>query len=294
VLAVPFRTLGVCVAGLIWAGGLYGCDDGRPDESGSGGSSGLTGAGGTPQTYPVTVLHTGTMTGTGKTSDQYGKADVTRDGVNYRFMANGWGPKFESQTVSWNGTSFNVESMLGEMGDNWEPASYPTMFCGHYSSDQSGECGLPAAISSISTLKTGWSWQPNGNDTAYNAAYDIWLGTGPDMSAFSGYLMVWYRQPIGQQPAGQQIASRQTVENVPGAWNVWSGQVNSHPIINWVRARGSDTLEMEFDVMDFIRDAQKRNLEVPGTHILSVAVGFEIWSGPITNLQSVDFFVDVN
>jgi hypothetical protein len=32
---------------------------------------------------------------------------------------------------------------------------------------------------------------------------------------------------------------------------------------------------------------------VPGTHVLSVAVGFEIWNGPITNLQSNDFYVDV-
>jgi hypothetical protein len=35
-----------------------------------------------------------------------------------------------------------------------------------------------------------------------------------------------------------------------------------------------------------------RGLQVPGTHILSVAVGFEIWNGPVTNLQSIDFYVD--
>jgi hypothetical protein len=32
---------------------------------------------------------------------------------------------------------------------------------------------------------------------------------------------------------------------------------------------------------------------VPGSHVLSVAVGFEIWNGPIQNLESVDFYVNV-
>jgi len=39
-------------------------------------------------------------------------------------------------------------------------------------------------------------------------------------------------------------------------------------------------------------DAETRGLTVPGSHVLSVAVGFEIWNGPITNLESVDFYVD--
>lgn len=185
--------------------------------------------------------------------------------------------------------------MQGETGDDWEPASYPTVFCGAYSDSRSGECGLPAALSSITALRTGWSWQPNDNTGQFNAAYDIWLGTGPDIASFSGYLMVWFRDPPGQQPAGSRTASRVTVGNVPGVWDLWAGEVwDGAPIINWVRPQTQDTLEMEFDVMEFIRDAQTRGLEVPGTHILSVAVGFEIWEGPITHLETVDFFVDVN
>jgi hypothetical protein len=295
VFVLPLRASFLCFAAVILAASSFGCDEGRPAESdeGSGGSSSLPGTGGLPQTWPVTELHTGTMTGSGTSSDPFAKANVTRDGVNYYFMANGWGPKFESQTVSWDGTSFKVVSMQGEMGDNWEPASYPTVFCGAYSDSQSGECGLPAAISSINTLKTGWSWQPNGNTGDYNASYDIWLGDGPDIADHSGFLMVWFRDPPGQQPTGSKI-KRITVENVPGVWDLWTGTAwGRFPIINWVRPENNDTLEMEFDVMDFIRDAQSRNLEVPGTYILSVAVGFEMWQ-PVTNLESVDFFVDVN
>jgi hypothetical protein len=286
----------LCFAAYVLAVGSFGCDEGRPAESdeGSGGSSSAPGTGGLPQTWPVTELHTGTMTGSGTSSDRWAQDDVTRDGVNYHFMANGWGPNFESQTVSWDGTSFKVVSMEGSPGDDWEPASYPTVFCGIYSRIASGECGLPAAISSINTLRTGWSWQPNGNTGDYNAAYDIWLATGPDPEAFSGYLMVWFRDPLGEQPTGSRIETHATVENVPGVWDIWAGTAwDRFPIINWVRPEHQDTLEMEFDVMDFIRDAQSRGLEVPGTHILSVAVGFEMWQS-VTNLETVDFFVDVN
>ena len=237
-------------------------------------------------------LGVGTMGGEGRSDNQWQKADVTRDGKSYFFMANGWGPSFVSQTVSWKGTSFTVESMQGTEGPMYEPASYPTMFCGVYSDARSRECGLPRALEGMSALETGWSWEPNGNQGEYNAAYDIWLGTSTERSSFSGYLMVWYREPPGQQPAGQRVMTGVTVANVEGTWDIWTGTVLGKPIINWVRAEGQDTYDMEFDVLDFVADARMRNLPVPGTHVLSVAVGFELWS-PVSNLQSLDFYVDV-
>ena len=84
-----------------------------------------------------------------------------------------------------------------------------------------------------------------------------------------------------------------TVANTPGVWDIWSGTVNNRPIINWVRQEGMDSSEIEFDVMDFVRDAQTRGLTITGTQVNAVAVGFEIWSGPVTNLESTDFYVDV-
>ncbi|HEU5076771.1 MAG TPA: hypothetical protein VFU02_21425 [Polyangiaceae bacterium] len=236
-------------------------------------------------------LGTGTMSGSGSTANQYEKAEVTRDGVNYLFMANGWGPNFESHSISWNGTSFTVESMLGTQGMNYEPASYPTVFCGAYSDSVSGECGLPATLDSLTSLRTGWSWRGNGSDGEYNAAYDIWLGNGTTTSTLSGYLMVWLRDPPGQQPGGQVAVAGIEVANVPGRWNIWSGTVFDRVYLAYVRAEGSDTLALEFDVLDFVRDSQMRGLDVPGTHVLSVAVGFEIWNGPVNNLESLDFFV---
>jgi hypothetical protein len=183
--------------------------------------------------------------------------------------------------------------MLGTAGSNYEPASYPTMFCGVYSDDQSGECGLPRALDSISRLHTGWSWRPNGNTGQYNAAYDIWLGNGTSIDTFTGFLMVWYRDPQGQQPAGQRVVIGGSVENTPGRWNIWEGSVNGRPYLAYSRAEGEDTLALEFDVMDFVRDAEARDMSVPGSHVLSVAIGFEIWNGPVTNIETTDFFVNV-
>jgi len=239
-----------------------------------------------------TELGTGTMTGSGSTAEQYTKADVTRDGVNYFFMANGWGPKFQSHSISWNGTSFKVENMLGTQGDNYEPASYPTVFCGAYSDSVSGQCGLPAALDQLTSLRTGWSWRGNGSEGEYNAAYDIWLGNGTTTDTLSAYLMVWYRDPPGQQPGGTRTVIGAEVANVPGLWNIWTGAVFNRPYLAYVRAEGGDTLAMEFDVLDFVRDAKARQLNLPGTQLLSVAVGFEIWNGPVNNLETVDFFVD--
>ena len=235
------------------------------------------------------------MGGSGQSSNRWHKTDVTRDGKNYYLMANGWGPEFESQTLAWDGTSFTVQELLGSQGENYEPATYPTVFCGVYSDAVSKECGLPAALDTITSLKTGWSWKPAaaGSNEEYNAAYDIWLGTGPARTDFSGFFMVWLREPNGQQPAGSRKEEAVTVPNVPGVWDIWTGEVNGAPIINYVRAEGDDTLSLEFEVLDFLDHAQASGYELPGTHVLSVAVGFEIWNGPVTDLVSNDFYVDV-
>ncbi len=65
--------------------------------------------------------------------------------------------------------------------------------------------------------------------------------------------------------------------------------MNDRPIINCVRRASMDSPELEFDLMVCIRDAQMRGLTLTGTQVIAVAVGFEIWQGPITNLESKDF-----
>jgi len=257
------------------------------------GTSSTDDEGQAPSTVLPSMFGSPTQSGSGTTAEQYLKSDVQRDGINYFFMANGWGPGFQSQTVTWNGTYFSVDSMQGTRGDNYEPATYPTVFCGVYSDSRSKECGLPKAIDSIQTLRTGWRWSANGNTTSYNAAYDIWLSNTEDIRGHSAFLMVWLRDPQGAQPAGSRKFSAVQVNNAPGDWNVWVGVVGGKPCISYVRAEGYDSPAAEFDVMDFVRDARARQISLPGSIVLSVAVGFEIWSGPITKLESNDFYVQV-
>jgi hypothetical protein len=281
---------GGAAGALAGAAGLGGTA-GSAGNAAAGAAAGMAGSSATAGSNGG--LGSGMMTGSGTSSERYETVEVSRNEVPYVLITNGWGPGFGSHTVSWEGTSFTVESMEGDAGSMGQPASYPSVFCGKYSVMQVPACGLPAELSSITSLRTGWRWAPNGNTGQYNAAYDIWLGNGTQLQ---GYLMVWLRDPTNFQPAGTLSMTHQavTVANVPGVWNVWSGMVNRLPITNWVRAESTEDTEIEFDVMDFVRDAEMRGVSVPGTHVNAVAVGFEIWEGPVTNLESVDFYVEVN
>jgi len=264
---------------------------GKGGTSGAAGSPATAGSGGAGGNSAPSELGKGVYQGTGTSTDQYAESDIYRDGVGYKFIANGWGSGWRSHDISWNGTSFTVASLNGSQGANYSPAGYPTVFCGLYSMKQSiGSCGLPAAISSLKSVKTGWRWQANGNNGEYNAAWDIWLGNGNSLSA---YLMVWLRDPPGQQPAGSATISGASVAGLPGNWAIWTGSVNGHPIVNYVREEGQDLPELEYDVMNVYRDAIQRNYSLPGSNIIAVAVGFEVWNGPIANLVTDDFYVDV-
>lgn len=275
-------------AGGATGGGMAGSGAAGSGTTGSAGSQTMGNGDGT--------LGNGAYSGSGTSSKQYYTAsDIKRNGQSYVLITNGWGPGFQSHTISWNGTSFTVDQMQGTPGSGGQPASYPSVFCGQYSVMQRGDCGLPKAIADMKSLRTGWRWAPNGNEEGkYNAAYDIWVG---NETGFTGYLMVWLRDPPTYQPAGSKNAMYQgvTVKNVEGTWDIWNGTVNNRPIVNWVRREGSDSHEIEFDVLDFVRDAEMRNLSIPNsTHVRAVAVGFEIWEGPIAGLQSLDFYVNVN
>ena len=271
-----------------------------PVTGGSGGSisrGGSTGAAGAPTsagsagaTNTISQLGKGSFQGSGESSDQFAEQDVYRDGVGYKFIANGWGDNWQSQTILWKGTSFTVKAFAGTQGANYSPAGYPSMFCGLYSKKQSDNCGLPITISAAKSIKTGWRWKANGNTGQYNAAWDIWLGNN---GALTSYLMVWLRDPPGQVPAGSAQLAGVTIPNVPGTWSIFKGSVNGLPIVNYVQPEGKDLGELEFNALDFYNDAIKRNYSLPGAQILSVAIGYEIWNGPVSNLVTEDFYVDV-
>jgi hypothetical protein len=309
--------LGACGSSPAAPGGSAGADSGGTagtNASGAAGSAGGTGGTNSAGTGGSTGVGTGGSTascgavgpttgapgfatsgqdGMGTSAAKYFGADVTRDGVNYRFITNWWGQGWTASNVSYSGTSFTVASATGTSMPDGTPIGYPTIYCGQYSESAAhGNCGLPAAYSTIDKLWTGWKWS-SADPGQYNAAWDIWLGTA---SAFQSYLMVWLRDPPGRQPAGSSTVGNVTVAGVPGSWNIRYGSVNNHPIVNYVRVEGQDACEFEFNVMDFVNDAQARSatttgLTLPGDTVRAIAVGFEFWTGPFANVTSEDFYV---
>ncbi len=253
---------------------------GSPGSGGAVAHGGSTGGAGAPTitagtgggTTSGSGLGKGQYQGSGSTTDRNAQFDVYRNNLGYKFIANGWGTGWKSHEISWNGTSFTVKSLNGTQGSDYSPAGYPTMFCGLYStptgiqSDLTSPCGLPAAISSLKSVKTGWRWKSNGQGGEYNAAWDIWLGDSSNK--LTSYVMVWLRDPPGQQPAGSPGLSGVTVTGLPGTWNIWQGSVNSHPIINYVQPEGHDLSELEFDVMDVYKDAVQALHEFDGNAAL--------------------------
>jgi hypothetical protein len=272
-------------------GGSSAAGTGGTNSAGTGGSTASCGAVG-PTTGAPGFAAT-TQGGTGTSAAKYFGADVTRDGVGYRFITNWWGSGWTTSDVSYSGTSFTVTSAAGTSMPDGTPIGYPATYCGQYSESAAhGNCGLPAAYSTIDKLWTGWKWSATAPGQ-YNAAWDIWLGTA---SAFQSYLMVWLRDPPGRQPAGNSGINAVTVAGVPGTWNIRYGTVNNKPIVNYVRTEGQDACEFEFNVMDFVNDAQARSattpaLTLPGDTVRAIAVGFEFWTGPFTSVRSDDFYV---
>lgn len=286
------------------------------DGAGTGGV--VVGTGGVENCdYGTTVVASPTQLGTasqspvGGTTERYQTIDVTRAGKPYKLITNGWGPGFQSHNIGWNGTGMSA-TLVGNRGSSGQPAGYPSVFCGRYSVNpviDAAGCGLPTSVNT--SIQTGLKWRANGNTNNYNVAWDIWIGDGYNLQS---YLMVWLHFPGGtatgndrnERPAGQKVVTCATVAGVPGVWDIWAGTVGGKPIINYVRPEGMDFTELEFDVRDFYVDATTRPTPPPpndtrwvqlvGSQINSVAVGFELWNstngtGP---LQMDDFYVNVN
>lgn len=273
---------------------------GSQTNSGGSGSGGAAPGGGGPasggaDTSGGCLLSNASAVPGTTTSERYFETDVKRGSTNYKFIANGWGDGWQSHSlkITTRGTAYEVASFAGSETGQGVPAGYPSVFCGNYSQKISGECGLtsPKAVSSIVSMNTGLKWSHAAGDGKYNIAYDVWMSNGN--SSLSGYFMVWFRDPPGAQPAGSKTKAGLTVGSTPGTWDVWTGSVNGHPIVNYVRPESAPTSELSFDLKEFFDHAQANQITLPGSSVISVAVGTEIWSGPVTGLKIEDFCVDV-
>lgn len=237
----------------------------------------------------------GVHSGSYNTSARYQNIDVARGATNYRLITNGWGTNWQSHTISGVGTQMRVVDFQGSVGTGASPAGYPTVYYGNYSNTGTSiGATLPQPITGLTNVDTGLRWSHPAASGGYNVAWDVWLS---ENGVHSGYFMVWLRDPPDFRPAGQPTTQGISVPNVSGLWDLVVGTVTVNgstlPIINYVRAEGNDSHELGFNLMDFFADARQRGHTIPGSEIMGVAIGFEIWQGPIQSLAIDDFCVRV-
>src|SRR5690349_20458449 len=91
--------LGCFITTVLGAALTLGCDTGASYDA-DGAEEPGTDPSSNPSDEPVpgsllpSLFGTPEQVGTGSSSDRWHKTDVTRDGLSYLFMANGWGPNF--------------------------------------------------------------------------------------------------------------------------------------------------------------------------------------------------------
>ena len=253
---------------------------GTPTAGSSGGAAGSSGG---TAGMPGSSGGGGPGMGAGMLSGNFDWHTVTRDSKEYIVQNNVWGGG-GSQTVSYNGTSFEVTSHMGSSPTTGAPSSYPSVFIGSNNGHTTNGSGLPKQVSALGSVKTSWSH--NGGPSiggTYNAAYDVWFSTnaGGDSGAPSGgYLMVWLYKTANVQPLGNTIAqSGVTIPGVEGTWDVWVGQQMGKPCISYVRT--SMLGSINYDLNAFIQDAVKRPEKAiqASWYLTNVFAGFEIWTG---------------
>lgn len=217
-----------------------------------------------------------TLTGAGSSCDNYYTATVGADGQDYVLINNVWNPSGGQQCIEHNGTSFTIVSQTGSSGST-DPVSFPAVILGRKAEHFAGGGGLPAQVSTIQSLETGFKFHAAGVDGTFNAAYDVWIdadasysGNAPDY-----FLMLWPWTQGNVQPAGS-VTANVTIEGVK--WDVWTGGVGEGGG-RYIAYQAVNTESLHVDLKPFLDDAVA-NRGLPETsYVLNVQAGFEIWSG---------------
>ena len=164
-----------------------------------------------------------------------------------------------------------------------QPAAYPEIYTGYHWGTQAGSA-FPAQLSSLSYARSSWSVgiarvQP---DSAYDAAYDLWINKGRQVAA-SGQpdgaeLMIWLNERAVPAPA-------------PGTPTVAVDGVRYYRIeygrhehgIRWpliiYRRVVPVTSVRDLGLLGFVADAAAQHQLSMSWYLESVEAGFEIWRG---------------
>jgi len=197
---------------------------------------------------------------------------VDRESLPYIVHSNVWSEDDGSQSITGEGTAFEIVQQTATRSTAYGPFSYPSVFIGDQYGLTSGTANLPATIATISSLPTVWSWsQPSGGD--YLALYELWFNN-PGSETPSAYIQIILGgevTPIGTYQGNFAIG--------PNTWELWTGMLQGQPISTY-RHAGAVFTEFEFDLVPFLSDAVTRGLSA-SLELTMVAAGFQVWSGSV-------------
>ncbi len=229
------------------------------------------------------------LTGAGESCENYHSATVGADGQSYVLINNVWNPSGGQQCISYNGTSFTITSQTGNSGST-EPVSFPAVILGRKAEHFASGGGLPAQVSSIQSLETGFKIKAAGVSGTFNAAYDVWIdadqgysGNAPDY-----FLMLWPWTQGDVRPAGT-VTGNVTIEGVK--WDVWTGGVGEGGG-KYIAYQSANTESLHVDLKPFLDDAVANRGLPASSYVLNVQAGFEIWNGG-SGLASEYFYAKV-
>jgi len=288
--------------GTVGTGGKIVSTGGAVGSGGKVGTGGTSSAGGSSQP-PNSVACNDVASMVATVTDPFGSSTVVLDSnssKSYYFMANWWGKasggSTPTPTEAISGLGFTVNNTKNESSADNNPMGFPTLFIGAYQGKPGKGSNLPKQVSALTSVPTIFKTNSSSLDTSnLNATYDVWFTTNGTVSGTSpgtggAYLMVWLFKPSKRQPRGSIARSGQTIDNVPGVWNVWYDNTNP-PCVSYVAVQPVD--ELQFDLNDFIKDSVANKWGVTTSQSLTVVfAGTEVWGGG-NGFQVKQFCVDV-
>lgn len=248
------------------------CTNSLPGQTGTGGGASGSGC----------LEDNPTMTPSGSTQMQFGSANVSRNGVPYRFQANGWGSGWSGHDISWIGSAMTVNSLEG-FSENGTPVGEPTVGCGLVADGSTTDCGLPRLLGDLESLAMGLRWtQGSGDD--FSVRLEALLGSdGNTLDDAVARIAVVLRQAPDQQPVGSLLGSTGLAGQ---SWEIWGGTASNLSMVTYVPTSGQSN-ELEIDMTDFFENLQTT---INFDRVLGASMAFEAF-GPVNGLSSTDFCV---
>jgi hypothetical protein len=218
------------------------------------------------------VVSVGSASADTQICDTFGSTTVA--GGRYIVQNNNWGDS-TTQCINVTSAGFSITTASHDKAQNGPPGSYPSVYAGcHYSNCSPGS-SLPMQTtdSRFAGITSSVSMTYPGNNSVYDAAYDLWFDPTPRTNGQNtgAELMIWLNHTGSVQPIGSRVA---TVNIAGSTWDVWFGNIGWN-VISYVRS--SATNSISFTVDNFWSDVVNRGYGQRAWYMTSVQAGFEPW-----------------